>query len=71
MNELELMDRRIIERNLEKGKVTRAEVEKYDAALPDRESNAEAIEYDEELLKATSREGRSIRASKHSDEIVD
>ena len=71
MNELELMDRRVIERNLQKGKLSREEIEKFDAALPDRESNAEPIEYDEELLQATSREGRSIRASQDLDEIVD
>ena len=71
MNEIELMDRRLVERNIRKGKVTAKEVETFLADLPDRTDNAEEMEYDEELLQATSREGRTMRASKEQEEALD
>mgnify|MGYP006190400195 CR=1 FL=1 len=71
MNELEFMDRRMVERNIRKGKLTQKEFQEYLGKLPDREENAEEVEYDEELLKATSREGRTMRSSKEQDEMLD
>ena len=71
MKELELMDRRVLERNMRKGKVTQKDLDGYLKNLADREDNAEAIEYDEELLQANSREGRSMRGSQEQDDFVD
>ena len=71
MKELELMDRRVLERNMRKGKVTQNDLDGYLKNLADREDNAEAIEYDEELLQANSREGRSMRGSREQDDFVD
>lgn len=65
------MDRRMVERNIRKGKLTQKEFQEYLGKLPDREENAEEVEYDEELLKATSREGRTMRSSKEQDEMLD
>ncbi len=67
MNELEFMDRRMVERNIRKGKLTQKEFQEYLGKLPDREENAEEVEYDEELLKATSREDRTMSSSKEQD----
>ena len=52
MNEIELMDRRLVERNIRKGKVTAKEFQTFLTDLPDRKDNAEEMEYDEELLQA-------------------
>ena len=71
MKELELMDRRVLERNMRKGKVTQKDLDGYLAGLADREENAQAVEYDEELLKANSREGRAMRGSREQDDFVD
>ena len=71
MNEIELMDRRLVERNIRKGKVTAKEFQTFLTDLPDRKDNAEEMEYDEELLQATSREGRTMRASKEQEEALD
>ena len=71
MNEIELMDRRLVERNIRKGKVTAKEFQTFLTDLPDRTDNAEEMEYDEELLQATSREGRTMRASKEQEEALD
>ena len=71
MNEIELMDRRLVERNIRKGKVTAKDFQTFLTDLPDRTDNAEEMEYDEELLQATSREGRTMRASKEQEEALD
>jgi hypothetical protein len=39
-----LVDRRIVERNIKKGLISRAEYEKYLAQLADTEANAEVVE---------------------------
>ena len=71
MNEIDLMDRRLVERNIRKGKVTAKEVQRFLTDLPDRADNAEEMEYDEELLQATSREGRTMKGSKEQEETLD
>jgi hypothetical protein len=38
-----LVDKRIVERNIKKGKLTRKDHEKYLSSLADRENNAERI----------------------------
>ena len=71
MDDLELFDKRVLPRNIQKQKVTGNDVQQYIDQLPDREDNSEEIEYDEELLTGT-REGRgTIRGFQKQDEIVD
>ena len=71
MKELEMMDRRLVERNIRKGKITQQDYQSFLTDLSDREDNAEEMEYDEELLKETSREGRKMRGSKEQDDTLD
>lgn len=71
MNEIEMMDRRLVERNIRKGKITAKEFQGFLKDLPDRADNAEELEYDEELLQATSREGRTMKGSKEQEETLD
>ena len=71
MKELEMMDRRLVERNIRKGKITQQDYQSFLTDLSDREDNAEEMEYDEELLKETSREGRKMRGSKEQEDTLD
>ena len=71
MKDLEMVDRRLVERNIRKGKITQNDYESFLTDLSDREDNAEEMEYDEELLQPTSREGRKMRGSKEQEDTVD
>ena len=71
MKDLEMVDRRLVERNIRKGKLSQKEYQSFLTDLADREENAEEMEYDEELLQATSREGRKMRGSKEQEDTVD
>ena len=71
MKDLEMMDRRLVERNIRKGKISTQDHQAFLSGLADREDNAEEMEYDEELLKETSREGRKMRGSKDQEDTLD
>ena len=71
MKDLEMMDRRLVERNIRKGKISKQDYQSFLTDLSDREDNAEEMEYDEELLKETSREGRKMRGSKEQEDTLD
>ncbi len=43
-----LVDKRIVERNIQKGMLTRDDHIKYIGKLPDRAENAEAVSFEEE-----------------------
>ncbi len=71
MKDLEMMDRRLVERNIRKGKISQQDYQSFLTDLSDREDNAEEMEYDEELLQETSREGRKMRGSKEQEDTLD
>jgi hypothetical protein len=43
-----VVDKRVVERNLEKGLISKADLEKHLAALPDQAANAEYSSYDDD-----------------------
>jgi hypothetical protein len=43
-----VVDKRVVERNLEKGLISKADLEKHLTALPDAAANAEWSSYDED-----------------------
>ena len=64
-----LMDKRVVERNIEKGLITREEYEEYRAKLPDLEEECEEVEVS--LYKTDEEEDESTEEAEVSpDEIA-
>jgi len=66
--DLELYDKRLLNRNTRKGKLSQNDVNTMLEGLEDMVDNVEEVPVDEQLLMADSRDGSRIKAADVSDE---
>ena len=63
-----LYDKRLLNRNKRKGRITQEDIDKTLAGLPDRVDNVEEVPVDEQLLMMSTRDPSRIKAADTSDE---
>ena len=66
-----LVDLRILDRNIQKGRISRKEYGQFIKALPDMEENAIEIDLDEELLVPGERDEVTLKSAEVSEEDAD
>jgi hypothetical protein len=69
--DVDIFDKRITDRLMRQGKVTRDQFASYLAALPDKGDNVMELESDEELLKGAFRDLKLRHAAEEEEDLED